>query len=386
MTDRANDSRNSRSDSSSNSRSDSSSNSRSDSSSNSRSDSSSSSSPGKPLVTVITPCYNGERFIEQWAQNLMSQDYPNVEVIFVNDGSADNTAAAFIAAEEQLHRRDYIVRYVEKANGGAADAVNTALKLVNGAYIMLLDMDDFLFPEAISAKADFLTEHEDIDFVMNDGYVVREQNLDDRSTLLEEGAYRLNKHQFDDFLNMRAITYPGSYMVRSGALFARLKDRSIYISPYGQNFQMLMPVACFGKGGYIDKPLMKYVHYAASASHTRSFERRVELHDGYEGNAVGTIMYLDIPQSEKDKYIETIKKASLEGRFTIGIEYRKHELIKDQYIKMAEQGLITKRIRWLYILTRIPLGCFIISTFSRMKRVRKRLLYRMKKSFFGKDL
>ena len=332
----------------------------------------------KPLVSVITPCYNGERFMVQWADNLAQQDYPHVEVILVNDGSTDGSAAAFKKESERLKRRGYVVHYVEKPNGGAADAVNHGLPLVSGAYIMLSDMDDFLFPEAISAKADYLTEHGDVDLVRNNGYAVREQNIDDESLFIGEKESEFNPNPFDALIHMRITPYPGSYMVRSNALFARLNDRKIYVSQFGQNFQMVVPVAYFGKSGYIGRPLMKYVHYAKSHSHTKNFERRLELHNGYEGNMIACISMLDISEAEKQEYIDIAKKSNLEGRFLIGIEYQKRELIAEQYKLMKKYGLVTSRVKWMFFISNLPLGCFAIKSWPRAKRVTKRLLYRIR--------
>ena len=337
--------------------------------------------PTKPIVSVITPCYNGERFIRQWADSLVVQDYPCVEVIFVNDGSTDGSAASFLRESERLRQRGYCVRYINKANGGAADAVNAGLKLVTGEYVMLFDIDDILFPEAISAKADFLTENADVDIVRNNGYMVREVYMDDRSTLIENGANRFNAHQFDDYLHMRILPYPGSYMVRAQALFLRLTDRSIYVSDFGQNLQILIPLAYFGKTGYIDRPLMKYVNYIKSHSHTKNFNRRLELYNGFEGNVIGTLLSMDIPEDERNRCIETVRKANLEGRFFIGIEYGQRKLIREQYREIMNQGLLTAQIRWMYLISHLPLCCFVMKNIPRVKRALKRAIYKMIRRF-----
>lgn len=342
-------------------------------------------SHSKPLVSVITPCYNAERFMAQWADNLVTQDYPNVEIIFVNDGSTDGSAAAFAKERERLCLRGYSVHYVEKPNGGAADAVNHGLALVSGAYIMLLDMDDILFPENISAKADFLTEHDDIDLVRNSGYAVNERNLNDRSCMFGEGINGFNPSQIDVLLGTCSILpYPGSYMVRAGALFARLKNRKIYVTQYGQNVQILITVAYYGKAGYIDRPLMVYVHYKKSSSHTRLFQRCLELYNGYEDNIINTLLLLGIPDNERQKHINTVKKAHFEGRFMIGIEYKRRKLIVEQYKLMKEHGLVTKHIKRLFFLSHLPLGCFAIKSYPRAQRVCRRFLYRIGQLVRGK--
>lgn len=331
----------------------------------------------KPVVSVITPCYNGERFMAQWASCIAEQSYPSVEVIFVNDGSKDGSKEAFEKESLKIKERGYSVRYLEKSNGGAADAVNIGLKYVTGAYIMLFDMDDILFRDAISEKADYLTAHDDIGLVRNNGYAVREHNLDDRSVLFGDGEDKNNPHIFESFLKMKISPYPGSYMIRTKALFAHLKDKNIYISPYGQNLPMMIAVAYFEKAAYIDKPLMKYIHYKNSHSHAASFEKKLELYNGYECNTIGSVNLLDIPEAEKTKHIATVKNAYYEGRFLIGIHYRKRELIREQYGLMKKQGLATSKTTGMLLFSYLPFGCFAIKSYPRFKRLVKRILYRL---------
>ena len=45
----------------------------------------------KPLVSIITPCYNGEAFLKRYFESILNQTYPNLELIFINDGSTDRT-------------------------------------------------------------------------------------------------------------------------------------------------------------------------------------------------------------------------------------------------------------------------------------------------------
>lgn len=331
----------------------------------------------KPLVSLITPCYNGERFMERWATYVAEQTWPNVEIIFVNDGSTDNSKEAFERESGRLRDRGYSVRYLEKENGGAASAVNLALKEVTGAYVMLFDMDDILFPDNIEAKAAYLSAHSDVDLVRNNGYMVRENNLDDRSLLFGDGEDKENPKIFDSFLHMRILPYPGSYMLRTSALFACLPGKEIYVSGYGQNLQMMLAVSYFGKAGYIDRPLMKYINYKSSHSHTQSFERRLELYNGFEGNVIGSIERMDIPEEEKQRHMETVRRANYEGRMFVGIQYRRRALIREQYGRMKACGLATSRITGMLLLSHLPFGCFVIKSYPRLRRVSKRILYRL---------
>jgi hypothetical protein len=93
----------------------------------------------KPLISVIIPVYNGERFIQEAIDNVLSQNYPALEIIMVNDGSDDET-------DEIINRLLIDVRYFHQKNEGPAAARNRGIRDASGDYIAFLDVDD-LWPE-----------------------------------------------------------------------------------------------------------------------------------------------------------------------------------------------------------------------------------------------
>jgi glycosyltransferase involved in cell wall biosynthesis len=93
-----------------------------------------------PLVSVIVPCYNGAAFLEETLRSALVQSYPNVEVVVVDDGSTDSSA--------QIARR-FPVRYIRQENRGLSEARNTGIRESKGSYLVFLDADDRLRPEAI---------------------------------------------------------------------------------------------------------------------------------------------------------------------------------------------------------------------------------------------
>lgn len=92
-----------------------------------------------PLISVVVPVYNGEKFIREAIDNIFSQNYPALEIIIVNDGSTDNS-------EQIISSLPYEVRYIKKENGGPASARNRGIAEASGDYIAFLDVDDF-WPE-----------------------------------------------------------------------------------------------------------------------------------------------------------------------------------------------------------------------------------------------
>lgn len=111
-----------------------------------------------PLVSVIIPVYNGEKFIGEAVQNVLDQHYPALEIIIINDGSTDNSGSII----ENLATD---VRYFDRDNAGPATARNSGIKDASGKYIAFLDVDD-LWPENnLSHLVQELEENTELDIV-----------------------------------------------------------------------------------------------------------------------------------------------------------------------------------------------------------------------------
>lgn len=92
----------------------------------------------QPLVSVITPVYNGAKFVTQAIDSVLAQTYPNVESIVVDDGSPDNAVQII----EQTYGNNPRVRLIRQDNAGTAAARNTGIRQARGELIALLDQDD----------------------------------------------------------------------------------------------------------------------------------------------------------------------------------------------------------------------------------------------------
>jgi glycosyltransferase involved in cell wall biosynthesis len=108
-----------------------------------------------PLVTVIIPVYNAERYIATAIESIINQSYSNYELIVIDDGSTDNSF--HIANQYQSAQ----VRIIKQQNKGASAARNQGLKLAKGEYIQFLDADDFLGKDKIKLQVELIYLKED---------------------------------------------------------------------------------------------------------------------------------------------------------------------------------------------------------------------------------
>ncbi len=104
----------------------------------------------RPLVSVVIPCYNAERFLAETIESVLAQTYPAIEVIVVDDGSTDHTTQI---------AQSYPVRFISQKNGRVSAARNNGIRQSRGKYILFLDHDDRLLPRAVEVGVELLEQN-----------------------------------------------------------------------------------------------------------------------------------------------------------------------------------------------------------------------------------
>lgn len=111
------------------------------------------SSPNHEVVSVIIPCYNHAHFLGEAIASVTNQTYPHIEIIVVDDGSTDGV--------EQIVKCHPNICYLRQDNLGLSRARNVGLAHSTGAYVVFLDADDLLLPDAIDIGIHALAAQED---------------------------------------------------------------------------------------------------------------------------------------------------------------------------------------------------------------------------------
>lgn len=97
------------------------------------------------LVSIIIPCYNNARYVGQTLRSALSQSYPHVEIIVIDDGSTDKSV-------EKIRPFSDRITLIRQPNRGAPAARNHGLRIAKGRFIKFLDADDILLPDAIEIQ------------------------------------------------------------------------------------------------------------------------------------------------------------------------------------------------------------------------------------------
>lgn len=126
--------------------------------------------PPLPLVSVIIPVFNGERYLADAIESVVRQEYRPLEIIVVDDGSTDRSG-------EVAHGYD-TVRYVYQANQGAAGARNTGIAAARGELVAFLDHDDLWTPDRLRVHVGYLLDHPAAGYTVATGQLFLEENVD----------------------------------------------------------------------------------------------------------------------------------------------------------------------------------------------------------------
>lgn len=127
-----------------------------------------------PLVSIIVPIYNVEKYIEKCAHSLMTQTYDSIEFIFVDDASPDDSAFKLLEVINQYPKRQHAVKIIKhEVNRGLPAARNTGLAACNGDYVFHCDSDDWIDKNMIE---DMVGQGKDADIVYTDFYLTFNQS------------------------------------------------------------------------------------------------------------------------------------------------------------------------------------------------------------------
>ena len=129
-------------------------------------------------ISIIIPVYNVEKYVSRCLQSVFQQWNENIEIIIVDDGSTDSSGEICRNMIENASIIDTI-QIVSQCNQGLSGARNKGLELAIGKYIMFLDSDDELSPDAVSVLLDNVYSHPEVDIFYYDADIVDELNRED---------------------------------------------------------------------------------------------------------------------------------------------------------------------------------------------------------------
>lgn len=155
---------------------------------------------GEPLISVIMPCYNHEKYVEQSIQSVMDQPFQNIELIVIDDGSRDKTPEII----RKLADRYGFYYELQEVNKGICHTLNKAISHARGRYIKFLASDDFLHDQSIQEFVNHMENNPRIDACFGD--LVEVDKDGNYVRLLKSGVSKLfqNRFQVNSIVNVSA--------------------------------------------------------------------------------------------------------------------------------------------------------------------------------------
>lgn len=248
------------------------------------------SSAEKPLVSVLIPAYNHERYVQETIRSIIAQTYKNIELLIIDDGSPDSTWEKINELKEECEQRFIRVIFQKQENGGSVAALNRLFELSQGKYVYLIASDDVAFPNAIQMQSEFLEEHSEYALVIGDNIfidensqeVVLDENLN-RAT--ESSRYRFKtfhqqkvfstphiKMDYDNYCSYNSIILTGyvvnGHLIRRSALE---QIEGFTAEAPGEDWYLILQLSKYYRMKFLDTPLFYYRRHLSNSfipSHT----------------------------------------------------------------------------------------------------------------------
>jgi len=182
------------------------------------------------IVSIITPCYNGAAYVKKFFDSILAQTYSSLELIFVNDGSTDNTGEIVLSYRPAFENRGIKLIYIYQDNMGLGGAINTGLQKVTWKYICWPDSDDYLEPDSVELRLHVLENLPEYAAVTSDAYIKSIENLNISLGLVFASYYTNNDpNQFIDNKDNSSSNLPLSTVNHNNKKRNKLSNKKVNV-------------------------------------------------------------------------------------------------------------------------------------------------------------
>lgn len=217
------------------------------------------------LVSVVIPAYNHERFVTKGLDSVLGGQYPNKEIIIIDDGSRDGTLKV-IRQWAEAHGHEIPITIRSRPNKGISATLNEGISLAHGDYIVPIASDDCLLPEGIGKRVAYLETHPELLAVCGDC-----QMIDDDGKLLCQSCMRDYRHADPhDYATPERVAasivkrwiLPGPGLMARRELYAQIggydEERKV------EDWDFYLRMAARKTLGFLNEPVAAYRFHASN--------------------------------------------------------------------------------------------------------------------------
>lgn len=321
----------------------------------------------KGKVSLVVPVYNMSKYISHLLDTILTQSYPDIEVIAINDGSKDNSVEILESYIERFKNKGYDLKIYSQENAGLAVTVRNGLHYVTGEFVSWPDSDDFYNSEyAIEKMVTTLKNApEDVRMVRIQEKVVVEETGKVRKILGSPVCDGEGLSLFEDCLYAKNGFYmpPIGYMVDFKTLVEETGLDYYTERLAGQDWQLYLPVLYKYRCVTVPEPLCTYL--IRGNSHSRGlfkgYELTLERYKAYCHTLVETVRRLrDMPQQEKEKHIDRLTYTYNRWYYNIAITAKNKNGLSEIYHSFTDATKEKPEFKIPYLVSRVPGGMILL--------------------------
>jgi glycosyltransferase involved in cell wall biosynthesis len=229
-----------------------------------------------PLVSVLIPAFNHERFVQRCLDSVLEDPYPAKELIIIDDGSTDQTGER-IADWVATHCMELPIEYVRRENRGIAATLNELVARASGEFLRPGASDDYLLPGGLDAQVRYLLAHPDKGAVIGDSVVVdRDGNKVHDSGMCDLHGANKSLYRSDDgirraIISQWAIGGPVALIRKSALDTVDRWSEGLRI----EDWDLFLRLAARDALGFIDVSVCAYRLHDSNLSKTRHVATRI---------------------------------------------------------------------------------------------------------------
>lgn len=222
-------------------------------------------------TTILTAAYNASRFLERYARGVRCQQYANTELVYVDDGSEDNTYEYVLSLLDSGAFGPISYHILRQDNQGPHAAMNRGLEVATGDLILPVDADDMLLPGAIEAFVEAFGDNPEADLVYAD-YRKCDESFRRLPPEPQRNKWISSKNLLWSLLEHGMFIPAGSYCYRRRCL-ELLPNKRFTVQYHAQNLELLLHAAANAKCVYIPKETVEIMVRPNSRSRACTLER-----------------------------------------------------------------------------------------------------------------
>lgn len=210
----------------------------------------------KPLVSLVAAVYNGQKYLRECLDSVLKQDYNNIEIIMVNDGSNDHSANIL----DEYAAKDSRLKVIHKKNSGVCNSRNIGIKVSRGDYLCIFDQDDIFSKDFVSYYLRLIKENKaEIAYTPTADKFFKQIKEDTVEEIINDKVDVLTGQQaVIDMLYHKIIIAPWNKLISRNIVF----DKNIYFQPQffnGEGFAFSIEV--FQQARKVVRGHRKVYHY-----------------------------------------------------------------------------------------------------------------------------